>query len=45
VFDRRGMHVDRVAFLGKARVVGFGPRSVYAAELDDDDLPHLSNIT
>jgi hypothetical protein len=45
VFDRRGMRVDRVAFPGQARVVGFGPSSVSVAELDDDDLPHLSNIT
>jgi hypothetical protein len=41
VFDRRGTRVDRVAFPARTRVVGFGPTAVYAAELDDDDLPHL----
>jgi hypothetical protein len=41
VFDRRGARVDRVVFPGRSRVVGFGPTSVYVAELDEDDVPKL----
>ena len=41
VFDRSGARVDRVALPPRARVVGFGPTAVYAAELDADDIPQL----
>jgi hypothetical protein len=41
VFDRSGARVDRIALPPRARVVGFGPTAVYAAELDADDIPHL----
>jgi len=41
VFDRAGARVDRVAFPARSKVVGFGPTSVYVAELDEDDVPKL----
>jgi hypothetical protein len=41
VFDRKGARVDRVAFPGRSRVVGFGRSAVFVAELDDDDLPKI----
>ena len=45
VFDPRGARVDRVMFPARAHVVGFGPKSVYVAELDEDDLPHLRKLS
>ena len=42
VFDRKGARVDRVAFPARSRVVGFGPATVYAVELDADDVPTLT---
>jgi sugar lactone lactonase YvrE len=41
LFDRAGARVDRVALPARTRVVGFGPTSVYGAELDADDIPRL----
>src|SRR5215213_3589860 len=41
VFDRRGARVDRIALPAWSRIVGFGSPSLFAAELNEDDLPTL----
>jgi hypothetical protein len=44
VIDRRGVVVQRVEIPGGGRVVGFGPRSIYVARKDADDLQYLQRF-